>query len=114
TSALTRLLALDASTERRRRVQELVGRQVEFTQRRRQDVDFIYLVSQPEPARLIVPSLAYLFAGDIPVYASQDVYAGNGRTIDDVDLNGVLFPESPWLLSNGASRGVERIKELFP
>jgi outer membrane PBP1 activator LpoA protein len=111
--ALTRLLALDASGERRRRVQELIGRQVEFTQRRRQDVDFIYLVSQPEPARLIVPSLAYLFAGDIPVYASQDIYSGGGRSVDDVDLNGVLFPESPWLLTSEGG-GIEQIKQLFP
>jgi outer membrane PBP1 activator LpoA protein len=113
TNALTRLLALDASGERRRRVQEIIGRQVEFTQRRRQDVDFIYLVSQPEPARLIVPSLAYLFAGDIPVYASQDVYSGSGRTVDDIDLNGVLFPESPWLLGSEGG-GIEQLKQLFP
>jgi outer membrane PBP1 activator LpoA protein len=113
TSALTRLLALDASGERRRRVQELIGRPVEFTQRRRQDLDFLYLVSQPEPARLIVPSLAYLFAGDIPVYASQDVYSGGGRAVDDADLNGVLFPESPWLLA-GEGGGIEQIKQLFP
>jgi hypothetical protein len=114
TGSLTRLLALDASGERHRRVQQIIGRQAGFTQRRRQDVDFIYLVSQPEPARLIVPSLAYLFAGDVPVYASQDVYSGAGRAADDIDLNGVLFPESPWLLSSGQDGSIEQVKRLFP
>jgi outer membrane PBP1 activator LpoA protein len=59
-----------------------------------------------------VPSLAYLYAGDIPVYASQDMYSGTARQTDDRDLNGVVFGESPWLLNNSAD--VSGVRQLFP
>ncbi|MDY6981896.1 MAG: penicillin-binding protein activator, partial [Pseudomonadota bacterium] len=65
------------------------------------------------PARQIVPSLAYLYAGDIPVYASQDIYSGTSRPLEDRDLNGVTFGESPWLLGT-AGNDAERIRSLFP
>src|SRR5690606_10747245 len=89
------------------------GRQTLFEPRRRQDIDFIYLVASPAPARQIVPSLAYLYAGDIPVYASQEVYSGVARPVDDRDLHGVVFGESPWVLRQPAG-SAERVRELFP
>lgn len=113
TAAISRMLELDQSNARHRRLNELLGKQTQFAPRRRQDVDFLYLVAQPAPARQIVPSLAYLYAGNIPVYASQDVYSGVGRPVEDRDLNGVKFPESPWLLGQ-IDTSVLRSRELFP
>jgi uncharacterized protein len=94
-------------------LRELVGRPLLFVQRRRQDIDFIYLLADPAPARQIVPSLAYLYAGDIPVYAGQDVYSGVARPLQDRDLNGVIFGESPWLLGT-ADNDASHLRELFP
>jgi hypothetical protein len=113
TKTISAMLELDASSARMENVRDLIGRPVLFVQRRRQDIDFIYLIAQPAPARQIVPSLAYLDAGDIPVYASQDVYSGMPRPLEDRDINGVTFGDSPWLLD---STGIEagRIRELFP
>jgi outer membrane PBP1 activator LpoA protein len=112
TEAISGMLNLDASNARMASLRELIGRPVLFVQRRRQDIDFIYLIAQPGPARQIVPSLAYLYAGDIPVYASQDIYSGLSRPLEDRDLNGVTFGESPWLLSSGNEAGP--LRELFP
>jgi len=94
-------------------LRRVLGRPLITVQRRRQDIDFIYLVAQSAAARQIVPSLAYLYAGDLPVYASQDIYAGIPRPVEDRDLNGVVFAESPWLLGTSAV-GVEMLHELFP
>jgi outer membrane PBP1 activator LpoA protein len=113
TDAISRMLELDQSNARHRRLNELLRKQTQFAPRRRQDVDFLYLVAQPAPARQIVPSLAYLYAGNIPVYASQDVHSGVSRPIEDRDLNGVTFPESPWLLGQ-FDTSVVRSRELFP
>jgi len=113
TDAISRMLELDQSNARHRRLNELLRKQTQFAPRRRQDVDLLYLVAQPAPARQIVPSLAYLYAGNIPVYASQDVHSGVSRPIEDRDLNGVTFPESPWLLGQ-FDTSVVRSRELFP
>ena len=58
----------------------------------------IFLIAEPGPARQINPTLAYLYAGDIPVYGSQDIYSGLPRPLVDNDLNGIIFGDSPWLL----------------
>lgn len=98
TEVIGRLLDLNDSDYRRDQLSRLLGQPLEFTQRRRQDIDFILLISPPGPARQIKPSLAYLYAGDIPVYATQDVYSGLPSPLEDRDLNGILFSDSPWLL----------------
>jgi len=112
TDSISDMLLLNESGERQRGLSQLLGRTVVAELRRRQDIDLIYLVAQPASARQIVPSLAYLYAGDIPVYASQDMYSGTARQTDDRDLNGVVFGESPWLLNNSAD--VSRVRQLFP
>ena len=112
TDSISDMLLLKESGERQRGLSQLLGRTVVAELRRRQDIDLIYLVAQPASARQIVPSLAYLYAGDIPVYASQDMYSGTARQTDDRDLNGVVFGESPWLLNNSAD--VSGVRQLFP
>jgi len=99
TQSIENLLNLSNSENRKEQISDLINATVEFSQRRRQDVDFIFLIAEPLAARQINPSLGYLYAGDIPVYATQDIYSGLNRTLEDVDLNGIIFGESPWLLS---------------
>lgn len=99
TQSIENLLDLNASESRRDEISDLINAPVEFSQRRRQDVDFIFLLAGPLAARQIKPSLGYLYAGDLPVYATQDIYSGINRPLEDVDLNGIIFGDSPWLLS---------------
>jgi len=99
TGVVSRLLDINDSQTRMKAVSNLIGEELVFTQRRRQDIDMIFLIAEPGPARQINPTLAYLYAGDIPVYGSQDIYSGLPRPLVDNDLNGVVFGDSPWLLS---------------
>lgn len=107
------LLDLSDSEYRKETLGDLIGESLEFTQRRRQDIDFIFLIAQPGSARQINPRLSFLYAGDIPVYGSQDIYSGISRPLEDVDLNGIMFSDSPWILSDSDDLKPET-QQLFP
>lgn len=100
TETIEQMLQLSHSQYRHEQLTSLLGSNTEFIPRRRQDIDFIFLLAQPGPARQIIPSLAYLYAGDLPVYATQDVYSGSPRPQADADLNGIHFADCPWLLTD--------------
>ncbi|MCR3843466.1 penicillin-binding protein activator, partial [Pseudomonas aeruginosa] len=50
-------------------------------------------------ARQIKPTLAFQYAGDLPVYATSHLYTGTNNPTQDQDLNGIRFCETPWLLN---------------
>ncbi len=96
--AITTLLNLSRSNQRHRRLAANIGVPLEFEPRRRQDVDVIFIATDASNGRLLAPQLRYHYAGDLPTYATSLVFdpaSGAG----DADLNGILFPDSPWLLS---------------
>src|SRR5690606_35755969 len=51
----------------------------------------------PAQARQIKPTLAFHYAGDIPVYATSHIYSGVPNPSADRDLNGVRFNTMPWI-----------------
>ncbi len=98
---IKRLMAIDSSELRRDRIVQLLPRaSVEFTPRRRGDIDFIFLIANPREGRQIKPTLAFYFAGDIPVYALPSIYDGLDNQSANQDLNGIVFTDAPWILSN--------------
>lgn len=98
---IKRLMAIDSSESRRDRIVQLLPRSsVEFTPRRRGDIDFIFLIANPREGRQIKPTLAFYFAGDIPVYALPSIYDGLDNQSANQDLNGIVFTDAPWILSN--------------
>jgi outer membrane PBP1 activator LpoA protein len=109
-------LNLDASKARQDRLVRLLGRQLEFEPRRRQDVDFIFLVATPEQARLIRPQLSFFRAQHVPVYSTSHVYSGQPDQSRDSDLNGLIFCDMPWMLESGSSwkELKQGISELWP
>ena len=71
------LLAIDASEARAEKITDILPRnEVEFIPRRRSDIDFIFLMANPRQGRQIKPTLAFYFAGDIPVYALPAINDG--------------------------------------
>ncbi len=94
-----RLMAIDSSEARAERILDLLPRNsMEFTPRRRQDIDFIFLIANPRQGRLIKPTLAFYFAEDVPVYALPSIYDGQLNANENRDLDGIWFTDAPWLL----------------
>ncbi len=96
-----RVFSIDASEARAAQIRNLVPREnVQFVPRRRQDVDFIFLLANPNEGRQIKPTLAFNFADDVPVYAMPSIYDGGVNVAANRDLNNVVFNDAPWVLEN--------------
>jgi len=102
---IRRLLNLDASSGRNRRLESTIDRDVVFEPRRRQDVEVIFAPSMAKQARLIKPQLEFHRAADIPVYATSHAFTGAPDRGADFDVNGLNFTETPWVIEGLAHLG---------
>lgn len=75
--------------------------------RRRQDIDMVFLVAYPEQGRQIKPTLDFLFARDLPVYATSFIYLGRDNRDRNQDLDPIRFSAMPWSIG---SQGGGRLK----
>jgi outer membrane PBP1 activator LpoA protein len=66
---------------------------------RRTDIDMMFMAAFPTQGRLLRPLLNFNFAADLPVYATSHIYSGKANPDADQDLEGVIFPSMPWLIS---------------
>lgn len=92
-------LHVNQSNGRMRDLRSLLATNLEFTPRRRQDLDALFLSASSEQARQIKPMLAFFFAENIPVYSTSSIYDGTEDTKANQDLNGIKFSTLPWLVS---------------
>ena len=88
------------------------GNRIKFEPRRRQDVDAIVLFALPKDGRQIIPTLAFHYAADLPVYASHHIYQGPTNTTRDRDLEKVIFTELPWLIEQPSIQ--QQISQQWP
>ena len=109
-------LNLDNSKARRQQLARHLGMKLEFEPRRRQDVDFIFLIASPKQARLIRPQLRFYRASSLPVYATSRVYSGQPNAAQDADMNGIIFCDMPWTLEkDGSWRHLQQtINDFWP
>ena len=113
---ITKLLNIDESNARRTEIQGLLGKRLEFEPRRRQDADFILLVAKAHKARQIRPQLQFHHAADLPVYATSHVFSGRLSSREDLDLEGIKFPDIPWLIvtEEDAPLSRDKLAEMLP
>ncbi|MGB3623270.1 MAG: penicillin-binding protein activator [Ketobacter sp.] len=97
-NAIKQMLLVHQSELRAQQLKRMIGKDFEFQPRRRQDIDFIFLIASPEQARQIRPLLDFYYAQDIPVIAGSQIYSGEPSPQNDRDLNGIEFCDIPWLL----------------
>ncbi|EIK42844.1 LppC putative lipoprotein [Cellvibrio sp. BR] len=90
-------MQIESSLVRNREMQELLGIPLQTSPRSRSDVDMIFLIADPAQGRQIKPTFAFHYAGNIPVYATSQIYSGQPNPRADRDLNGVRFNTMPWL-----------------
>ncbi len=112
-SPIKALLNIDDSEFRKRRVQQRIGKRMEFVPRRRQDIDFVFLAASPQPARLLRPQLKFHHAGDLPILATSHVYSGVVDRNADRDMNDIVFTDMPWTLNaKSPQQGLRKKTEL--
>ncbi|MCK4840687.1 MAG: penicillin-binding protein activator [Methylococcales bacterium] len=90
------LLNLDESNYRYKQLRRLLATNIEYTERRRHDVDAIFLSAQPQTARSIYPQLRFYRATNLPIYATSQLYNGQPNPSQDIDLNSITFCDIPW------------------
>ena len=96
-STIEDLMSLSGSVRRYQRLRANVGGPLQFDPRRRQDAEFIFLAADAAPGRLMKSQLKFHYSGDLPIYATSEIFAMDGRS--DSDLNGVMFVDAPWIVA---------------
>jgi outer membrane PBP1 activator LpoA protein len=96
TQPIKRLLNLDESEYRYKKIRNIVP-SIKYTPRRRHDADVIFVTGTAKTMRLLNPQLQYFRANDIPVYATPQLYDGRPNPTLDIDLDGIVFCDAPWL-----------------
>lgn len=95
--SLRRLFSLDDSDAREQRLRSTIGRSVETTPRRRQDIDAVFVGAFPDQARVIRPQIRFHQGTALPVLTTSHAYDGSADS-GDSDLVGVTFFDTPWSL----------------
>jgi uncharacterized protein len=107
------LLSLNQSEERHRSLTAALGMKSQFQPRRRDDVDLVFIAARPDSAKLLGPQLRFHRTGELPIYATSQIYEGDKPA---ADLNGLRFCDMPWMLSPGGDFAQQRaaLQALFP
>ena len=96
TAVVGAALSVDESQRRSEALARLfAGEEVEFTTRRRADVDGVVALLDGDHMASLVAALKFHFAADIPVYTASQAGRDVGRT---AVLNGIRVCDMPWRL----------------
>jgi outer membrane PBP1 activator LpoA protein len=110
---IQQVLRIDQSRERLGRLESLLGTHLEFVPRRRDDIQFIFAPAPAAAERLLQPQLRFFYAAGIPVYATSDAFEPDPRA--NQDLEGLMFPEMPWMLGSPLAEAVRSAaREAWP
>lgn len=93
------LLDLDESKKRHQRLAQRLAVPLQFTPRRRQDIDFIFLAAFAQQARAIRPQFRFHQADDLPIFATSHLYSGSPNPPLNQDLNQIRFCDTPTIFS---------------
>ena len=104
------MLKIDESEARHKALQVVLRQATGFEAQRRDDLDIIFLAARPRQGRLIKPQLRFFDAGEIPVYATSQLYSGKPDDRADRDLNNIGLPLSPILLKRSQGISAESME----
>ncbi len=97
-AVLVPLLGFEESQHRHQALVAIVGGPLQFTPRRRDDLQFVFFAGQPVQGRLVRPQLKFHYAGDLPFYSTSDIYDPDPQA--NQDLEGATFVDIPWLIAD--------------
>lgn len=91
-----RMLLIEGSRQRAAALTRLLGRELISEARRRQDLDLLVMFANPVAARSLRPLVSFLYAGDLPLWATSQSNAAQADRRDDRDLETVRLLDAPW------------------
>ena len=97
-ASIKSLLDIEDSESRFKQLRNKLNISMEFVERRRQDVDFIFLIASPRDGRLIKPQLRFFHAIKLPVFSISKIYDGTINPVANRDLDQVNFCDMPSLI----------------
>jgi outer membrane PBP1 activator LpoA protein len=95
---IQRFLEVNQSVARRKVLSAQLGLNLEFTPRRRDDIDMLFFAGNARQARLLVPQLRFFQAHDLPIYATSNVFTGAVNPAVDADLDNLVFGDMRWMV----------------
>jgi outer membrane PBP1 activator LpoA protein len=107
-------LHITHSEERAGRLERLLGKPLIHTPRRRQDLDMVFMAAYPDQARQIKPTLDFLFARDLQVYGTSQLFSGEDNPGRNRDLQGIRFSAMPWTLPGTTAERLQPPSTLHP
>ncbi len=96
---IQQLLEVNQSISRERVLSAKLGVNLEFTPRRRNDIDMLFFAGDARQARLLVPQMRFFQAHDLPIYSTSKVFNGKTNPAVDADLDGIVFGDMGWMLN---------------
>ena len=113
-SAVRRAFNIDLSEARAAALRRRLGIPLHADTRIRADVDVILLAALPNNARQLLPQLRYFGADIVPIFATSNVYSGTSRATSDIDLNGLVFGDMPWLFGGIDAESFDFVRRSWP
>ncbi len=108
------LLLVAQSEARGKEISRFTNLEMDIQPRRRQDMDFLFLIANPNQGRQVKPALNFHFAKDLPVYSTSLIYSGMANPRRDQDLNGIRFVDMPWIIGDQNSDLHQVAAEQWP
>lgn len=99
-TVVSQLLNIDDSKQRLNSLTKVLNRKIKFEPRPRKDMDFIFMAALPVHARQIRPQLLFHRASRVPVIATSHTFGLPPRGEPDLDLEGVIIGDMPWMIEN--------------
>ena len=98
---IRQLLLIDESRARSNALNTTLGMRLEFEPRRRGDAQFVFVGAQPVQGRSLRPTLRFHLSQDLPMYSTSEIFEPDAQA--NADLDGVIFPHMPWVISPDAA-----------
>lgn len=95
-TSLKKTLEIDKSNQRAKKISRLINTPIEFTARKRDDLQFIYSPLKYKDLRQANPLMAFYFAKDIQILSNSDITPQLYPNKRDKDLNGIIFTDYKW------------------
>jgi len=95
---LKQLFDINQSEYRHKLLSSALGFRPKFAAYRRDDIEFIFMISDNNTGRILRPQINFFSGTSMPVLASSSVYNGIQDPTNNVDLDRTSFPVMPWVL----------------